>query len=169
MVICGFILVINMLLPLHLTQYGIHPRSMATLYGILFAPFLHVNWIHLSSNFFPFIIFSTLIGFRSVKRFYCIFFLQLVCTGILVWLFARGNSVHVGMSGIIYAFWGYLIIYGIVRKKIMHIIISILTLFFYSGLIWGVLPTYSSVSFESHFLGALCGAISGYLFAKHRV
>ncbi|KPU82760.1 protease [Psychromonas sp. PRT-SC03] len=168
MLICVLILTINTLLPVHLTQYGIHPRSMTTLSGILFAPFLHVSWLHLSSDFLPFIIFSTLIGFKSVKRFYCVFCIQLVCTGVLVWLFARGNSVHVGMSGIIYAFWGYLIVYGIVRKKIMHLIISVLTLFFYGGLIWGVLPMLQSVSFESHLLGALSGAISGYLFAKHK-
>ena len=71
-----------------------------------------------------------------------------------------------GMSGVIYAFWGYLIVYGFVRRKLVHIFISLATLLLYGGLIYGVLPTQVGVSFESHLLGALAGALSGYYFAK---
>ncbi len=166
MLFCCFIVFINMLLPFNLNQLGIVPRSAAHLIGIFFAPFLHAGWSHLFSNFLPFIVFGALIGMHSIKRFWLVFILHIIITGILVWLFARSNSVHIGMSGVIYAFWGYLIVYGVVRRKFLHILISLVTLIFYGGLIYGVLPTTAGVSFESHLLGALAGALSGYYFAK---
>jgi len=169
MFFCVLIYIVNSILPFNLNQFGIVPRSTDNLVGILCAPFLHASWGHLFSNFFPFIIFGTLIGLQSVKRFFLLFAIHIVSTGILVWLFARGNSVHIGMSGVIYAFWGYLLVYGLVRRQLLHIIISLLTLIFYGGLVLGLFPTEIGVSFESHMLGAVVGALSGYYFAKsHR-
>ena len=166
MLACAVVFILNTLLPVNLNQFGIVPRSIEHLTGILFSPFLHGSWAHLFSNFIPFIIFGGLIGLNRKKRFLVVFTLHIITTGSLVWLFARGNSVHIGMSGVIYAFWGYLIVYGLVRKKFLHIVISLITLVFYGGLVFGVLPTTPGVSFESHLLGAIVGAISGYLFAK---
>ena len=166
MLACTVIFTLNTLLAINLNQFGIIPRSVTHLSGILFSPFLHGSWGHLFSNFFPFVIFGALIGLKSIKRFWLLFILHILSTGVLVWLFARGNSIHIGMSGVIYAFWGYLIVYGFVRRKFLHIIISLITLLFYGGLVFGVLPTTPGVSFESHLLGAIVGAISGYLFAK---
>lgn len=166
MLICTAIFLLNTLLPINLNQFGIVPRSLSHLSGIVFAPFLHGSLSHLLSNFLPFIILGGLIGLKSRKRFWSLFILHILCMGTLVWLFARGNSVHIGMSGVIYAFWGYLIVYGIVRRQFLHLVISIVTLLFYGGLVFGVLPTTPGVSFESHLLGTIVGAISGYFFAK---
>lgn len=168
MLICTVIFVLNILLPINLNQFGIVPRSLAHLSGIIFSPFLHGSWTHLFSNFLPFVILGGLIGLKSKKRFWLLFIIHVISTGSLVWLFARGNSVHIGMSGVIYAFWGYLIVYGVVRRQFLHIIISLATLIFYGGLVFGVLPVRAGVSFESHLLGALVGALSGYIFAKAR-
>lgn len=166
MLVCSVVFTLNILLPINFNQFGIVPRSLSHLSGILFSPFLHASWLHLFSNFVPFVIFGALIGLKSKKRFWFVFLLHIISTGGLVWLFARGNSIHIGMSGVIYAFWGYLIIYGFVRRKLLHIIISLVTVIFYGGLAFGVLPITPGVSFESHLLGALMGALSGYLIAK---
>jgi len=166
MLTCVLIFVLNLLLPINLNQFGIAPRSLSHLSGILFSPFLHGSWAHLFSNFIPFIILGGLIGLKNTPRFWLLFIIHIISTGMLVWFFARGNSVHIGMSGVIYAFWGYLIVYGIVRRQLMAILTALLTLAFYGGLVVGVLPSTPGVSFESHLLGALVGALSGYLFAK---
>lgn len=166
MLVCALVFTLNTLLSINLNQFGIVPRSTKHLSGILFSPFLHGSWVHLLSNFIPFVILGGLIGLKNRWRFYLLFTIHIISTGSLVWLFARGNSVHIGMSGIIYAFWGYLIIYGLVRKKFIHIAISVLTLLLYGGLVIGVLPMNPGVSFESHLLGALVGALSGYMFAR---
>lgn len=165
---CTLIFVLNALLPINLNQFGIVPRSSAHLSGILFSPFLHGSWLHLVSNFFPFVVFGGLIGLTSIKRFWLLFVIHIISTGTLVWFFARGNSIHIGMSGVIYAFWGYLIVYGFIRRRLLHIVISLITVIFYGGLVFGVLPTRSGISFESHLLGAIVGAVSGYLFAKSK-
>ncbi|MFT6986090.1 MAG: membrane associated rhomboid family serine protease [Psychromonas sp.] len=169
MLICWCILILNSLLPINLNQWGIVPRSIEHLPGIIIAPFLHANLAHLLSNFLPFIIFAILIGLQSVKRFFLLFVFFVVTTGLLVWLFARGNSIHIGMSGVIYALWGYLLVYGFVCRQFLSIIISLITLCFYGGLVFGVLPSTPGISFESHLLGAIVGALSGYYLAKREI
>lgn len=166
MLVCLFILLINSLFTLNLNRYGIVPRSIDHISGILFAPFLHGDLGHLASNFIPFIILSTLIGLHSIKRYLFVFPFFVIGTGLLVWIFARGNSVHIGMSGVIYALWGYLVIYGFVRRQLTSILIAMATLVIYGGLIFGVFPGELGVSFESHLMGAIVGAITGYVLAK---
>jgi len=166
MLACTLIFILNRIFALNLNQLGIVPRSAAHLSGILTAPFLHAGWGHLFSNFFPFIIFASLVGLQSPRRFLSLFIFFIFSTGLLVWLFARGDSVHIGMSGVIYAFWGYLLIYGFVRRQIIPLLISLLTLFFYGGLLFGLFPADFTTSFESHAMGALVGAATGYCLAR---
>lgn len=164
MLLCAVILLINGIFTVN--NLGIIPRDSSHLLGILFAPFLHGDWLHLISNFFPFIIFSSLIGLHSLKRFWLVFSLSVIMTGALVWLFARGGSVHIGMSGVVYAMWGYLIVYGFRQKQFLDMIISVLILILYGGLVFGVLPSTPNISYESHLFGALVGAFLGYFLSK---
>jgi len=161
---CLLLLIANSIFAIN--SFGIVPRATSHLSGILFAPFLHANWMHLLANSFPFIVLSTLIGVHSVKRFWVVFGYSIITSGSLVWLLARGDTLHVGMSGVIYAMWGYLIVYGIRRRQFKDILISIIVLFIYGSLVFGVLPQQANVSFESHLFGALAGALFGYLLAK---
>jgi len=151
---------------LAINSFGIVPRATSHLSGIFFAPFLHANWMHLVANSFPFMVLSTLIGVHSVKRFWVVFGYSIITSGSLVWLFARSDTIHVGMSGVIYAMWGYLIVYGVCQRQFKDIIISVIVLFVYGSLVFGVLPQQANVSFESHFFGALAGAALGYMLAK---
>ena len=164
MLICVVLLLINGIFIVN--RFGIVPREVSHLSGIAFAPFLHGDWAHLLSNFFPFVIFSSLIGLHSLKRFWTVFILSILMTGSLVWLFARGESIHIGMSGVVYAMWGYLIVYGVLKKHFRDIIVSILVLVLYGGLVFGVLPSTPNVSYESHFFGALAGGVLGYFLSK---
>ncbi|MCW8995030.1 MAG: rhomboid family intramembrane serine protease [Psychromonas sp.] len=166
MLICSLIFIFNRLFALHLNHWGIVPRSTAHLSGILISPFLHASWGHLLSNFFPFIVLGMLVGLQGVQRFLLLFLFFVVSTGSLVWLFARGNSIHIGMSGVVYALWGYLLVYGFVCRQILPLFISLFTLFFYGGLVFGVFPGNVSISFESHLMGALVGGVTGYYLAK---
>ena len=166
MLLCAALLFVNSLFTV--INFGIVPRAMSHLSGIFFAPFLHGDWGHLMSNFFPFVIFSTLIGLHSLKRFWLVFIYSVLSTGSLVWLFARGDSIHIGMSGIVYAMWGYLIVYGLMQKHFRDIIISILILVLYGGLVFGVLPSSPNVSYESHFFGTLAGGVIGYFLSKSK-
>lgn len=164
MALCTILLLLNTVFPVN--NLGIVPRNLNHLSGIVFAPFLHGGWLHLLSNFIPFVILSTLIGVHSLKRFWTVFILSVVLTGILVWCFARGGSIHVGMSGVVYAMWGYLIVYGFKRKHFRDIALAVVVIALYGGFIFGVLPTAPHISFESHLFGAIVGGGLGYYFAK---
>ena len=166
MLFCAGIWLLNTVFFLNLNQFGILPRSISHLSGILFAPFLHANWLHLMGNFFAFIVLGALIGLQGRGRFIGVFIALVIITGSLVWLFARGSSVHIGMSGVIYAFWGFLLIYGVVRRQFIHLLVSIGIFVVYGGLIYGIFPTRPHISFESHLLGALAGGVLGYYLAK---
>ena len=165
MLVCLCLLLINTVV--NVNFFGIAPREISHLSGILFAPFLHGDWSHLLSNFFPFIIFSSLIGLHSVKRFWVVFILSILTTGTLVWLFARGQSIHIGMSGVVYAMWGYLIVYGFKEKHFRDILISLAVLLIYGGLVFGVLPSSANISYESHLFGALAGGAIGYFLSTN--
>lgn len=166
MLLSAVLLLLNSIFPVN--NLGIVPRDVSHLSGILFAPFLHGGWLHLISNLFPFVILSTLIGLHSLKRFWFVFVVSALLTGSFVWLFARGNSIHIGMSGVVYAMWGYLIVYGFKRKHVRDIVIALLVLALYGGFIFGVLPTRPHISFESHLFGAIAGGFLGYYLALRR-
>lgn len=166
MLACVFIWFINSIFQLNLNQFGILPRSTRHLSGIIFAPFLHGSWQHLMGNFMAFIVLGSLIGLQSTTRLLWVFSSQVMITGFLVWFFARGGSVHIGMSGVIYAFWGQLLVYGVIRKHFIHLCISIIVFIGYGGLIYGVFPNQPNISFESHLFGAISGGVMGYYLAR---
>ncbi|WP_404340718.1 rhomboid family intramembrane serine protease [Pseudoalteromonas mariniglutinosa] len=164
--LCTLLQIINSLPGINLNGLGIYPRSLSGLSGIFFAPFLHGGWVHLLSNLIPFAVLAWLVCQYTVKRFWGIFIFTALVGGLLVWLFGRAN-IHVGLSGVIYGLWGFLICYGIMRRSFKAIVISVAVVFLYSGFIWGVLPQRVHVSFESHLFGAISGIIIGYYLAKH--
>jgi membrane associated rhomboid family serine protease len=139
-----------------LKSLGIIPRSLEGLPGIFFSPFLHGDVGHLISNTIPVLFLGwTLFYFyhRIAKK---VFYLCFFGTNILVWLFGR-LSIHIGASGLIYGLASFLIFYGIFRKDIISLLISIVVILLYGGMMYGVLPLQYGVSWESHLFGALIG------------
>ncbi len=163
--ICFVLQLINSLPGINLNDFGIYPRSINGLIGILSAPFLHGSWWHFASNMLPFMVLSWLICQYSVKRFYNVFIFTALVGGFLVWAFGRSN-IHVGLSGVIYGLWGFILCYGVIRRSFKSIVIAVVVALLYSGFVWGVLPQRLHISFESHLFGALSGLFLGYKLAK---
>lgn len=163
--ICFVLQLINSLPGINLNGFGIYPRSINGLIGILSAPFLHGSWWHFASNMLPFMVLSWLICQYSVKRFYNVFIFTALVGGFLVWALGRSN-IHVGLSGVIYGLWGFTLCYGVIRRSFKSIVIAVVVALLYSGFVWGVLPQRLHISFESHLFGALSGLFLGYKLAK---
>ncbi|MBB1406889.1 rhomboid family intramembrane serine protease [Pseudoalteromonas sp. SG44-5] len=163
--ICFVLQLINSLPGINLNGFGIYPRSINGLIGILSAPFLHGSWWHFASNMLPFMVLSWLICQYSVKRFYNVFIFTALVGGFLVWALGRSN-IHVGLSGVIYGLWGFILCYGVIRRSFKSIVIAVVVALLYSGFVWGVLPQHLHISFESHLFGALSGLFLGYKLAK---
>lgn len=163
--LCVFLQLVNTIPGVNLNGFGIYPRNISGLSGLVFAPFLHGGWTHLLSNLIPFSVLAWLVCQYSVKRFWMVFIFTAVTGGLLVWLLGRAN-IHVGLSGVVYGLWGFLISYGIIHRSLKAIAISIIVIVLYSGLVWGVLPKSLYISFESHLFGAIAGIAIGYYLAK---
>ena len=144
--------IIDIILPMNLSVYGIYPRKADGLAGILFAPFLHGGWSHLLSNSIPMLVLTTVLFWFYRNLATKVLVLSALMGGTLVWIFAR-SSYHIGASGVIFALVSFLIASGIFRKKVKALLLAIVIIFLYGGVVWGILPTQAGVSWESHLFG----------------
>lgn len=148
-----------------LSYLGIFPRSISGAIGIFTAPFIHGSWEHLIANTIPFFVLSSML-FVFYKRYAGLyFFLLWITTGILTWIIGRA-SWHIGASGIIYALTSFLVFGGIMSRNAKLILLSVLVVFLYSGMIWGIFPQDERVSWEGHLSGAVSGILWAYLCRK---
>lgn len=148
-----------------LVALGISPRNISSLPFIFTAPFIHGGIWHFLSNIVPLGIFSFLLLQHGQSRFYMITVTCILLTGICVWLFARSAN-HVGASGLIYSYFGYLLFAGIISREFKLILISIVVGFVYGGMVFGVLPMNAYVSWESHLFGLLSGIACAFVWGK---
>ncbi len=151
-----------------LNDFGILPRTISGLSGIVFAPFLHGNLMHLISNSLPIFILTLTLFVFYPRLGIIVWVLIAVLSGALVWLLARGNAVHIGASGVIYGLTSFLIASGIFRRNVKALLIAIVIFFLYGGIIWGVMPTVPGVSWEAHLFGFLIGIYLAYLFRNSK-
>lgn len=152
-------------LNLDFSTWGIFPRRLSGLKGVIFAPFIHANIRHLTSNSLPlfFLMAGTIYFYHEVG--YKVFIYTWLLGGFGVWLGAR-NAYHIGASGIIYGLASFLFFSGIIRNYIPLIAISFLVVFLYGSMIWGIFPLVEKISWESHLLGALTGLILAVIYRK---
>jgi membrane associated rhomboid family serine protease len=141
---------------LNLGSFGILPRTAYGVFGILVSPLIHGDFLHLLSNTIPLVFLGTMLFYFYDRIGRIVFLRAYFWTNICVWLFARPAS-HIGASGIIYGLAFFLIFFGIFRRDFLSLLISIVTLLMYGGVFYGILPGDPSVSWESHFAGALVG------------
>lgn len=157
--------ILNILAGRTLNYLGTYPRVVEGLRGIVISPFLHGSITHFLSNIITLCIFTFLMLQYGLHRYIKVSLFIIFLTGILVWLFAR-PAMHVGASGVIYGYFGFLLLAGFLSGKFKLIIISLLIGFFYGGLVFGVMPSRPFVSWESHLFGFIAGLIAAKLWAK---
>ncbi len=144
-----------------LVFFGIHPLDVSSLWHIFTSPLLHANIEHLLSNTIPGAIFSFLIGMSRARVWWEVTAIVVILGGLGVWLLGGVGTNHIGASGLVYGWLGYLLIRGIFNRSIVQILIGIALGVTYSGLIWGVLPGVPGVSWQAHLFGAVGGVAAG--------
>ncbi len=145
--------------------YGIYPRRLKGLIGILTSPLIHGSLNHLIDNSVPLFFLSLAVFYFYNKVAYSVFFLTYFLNGITVWLLAR-SAYHLGASGLVYGFASFLFFSGIIRQNINLLAISLLVVFLYGSMVWGLFPHKVDVSWESHFLGGLAGFVLSIVYRK---
>jgi membrane associated rhomboid family serine protease len=149
-----------------LDALGIRPRTMSGLRGIVFAPFLHLGFAHLAANTIPFIVLGWLVMLRSTSDFFVVAVVSAAVSGLGVWLFGGPHSVHVGLSGVIFGFLGYLLARGVYERRLDAIVLALIALLLYGGALWGVLPLRAGVSWQGHLFGFLGGWLVAFLITR---
>lgn len=147
-------------------QLGIYPREWKGLIGVVLAPFIHQNATHLFSNVLPLGVLSFLTLWIVGRRFFMLTVGLIVVGGLMTWLIGR-PSYHIGGSGLIYGYVGFLITAGIVAENARLLAFTLLTVFLYGSMVWGLMPLQPDVSFESHISGALAGIVWAVLFKSY--
>ncbi|MFT7686759.1 MAG: membrane associated rhomboid family serine protease [Candidatus Azotimanducaceae bacterium] len=159
--------VVNSLLDHRLNVYGIYPRNVNNLVGIILWPFLHGNFNHLIMNSMPLLAMGYFVALRGWLIFLSSSAIILIVGGLGVWLFGR-EAYHVGASGLVFGFFGFLITLAFYERSLKTFAIACLTVFYYGGIIFGILPTNSFVSWEGHLFGLVAGMFAARVLAVTR-
>ncbi len=146
-------------------KFGVFPQKMAGLAGILTSPLIHADFKHLADNTVPVFLLSFAIFYFYREIAYKIFFIIYFVSGLLVW-FAGREAYHIGASGLVYGFASFLFFSGVLRKNMNLLAISLLVIFLYGSLVWGILPYDYKVSWESHLMGGLTGIVLSVYYRK---
>lgn len=151
-----------------LDRYGIVPRDAGSVTNVLSAPFLHGGFGHLIANTVPLAVLAFMSALRSAARFLAATLVIVVVGGLLVWLFGRGGSLHLGASALVFGYLAYLIGVGWWERTPGAIVIALVAVFLYGGAIWGVLPSNPLISWEAHLFGFLAGLLAAALLHRKR-
>ncbi len=149
-----------------LNRYGIVPRNLIGLRGVLFAPFLHGNFPHLIANTIPFLSLGWLVMLQRTSDFWRVTAMTVLVGGLGVWLIGQPNSIHIGASILIFGYLGFLLFRGYFQRNAPSIALSLIVAVFYGSLVFGVLPTREGVSWEGHLFGFIGGVIAAYQIAN---
>lgn len=155
--------VAEVIFSLRLPVYGIYPRHIDGLKGILFSPLIHGDFQHLISNSVP-LFMLTFVIFLFYRRVAVVSLaLIYILTGCAVWLFAK-SAYHIGASGVVYGLVSFVFWNGIFRRNIKSIVLALAVTVLYSGYFLGIVPGKEGVSWESHLFGALTGILVSFVF-----
>lgn len=149
-----------------LDYYGIHAREIDWLPGIFTSPFLHAGFDHLISNSLPFWVLGFLVLLGGLARWLITTLIAVVSSGLSAWLLTPADTIVVGASGLIFGWLTYLLARGIWSRSARQILVAVGVLVVYGGLIWGVLPSQTGVSWQAHLGGAIGGVLAAWLLHR---
>ncbi len=146
------------------TWLGNHPLHWQEWYGIVSGALIHGDWQHLMNNSAP-LVASAFFIYMLFGRFANLIFLSsYLLSGLLIFLFARQDTYHIGASGVVYSWISLLAASGLFRKDRRSLAFALLIAMFYGSMVWGVLPFQPGISWDGHLLGGLSGILLAYLF-----
>jgi membrane associated rhomboid family serine protease len=152
-----------------LDSLGIVPRQTYGLVGIPLAPFLHGGAAHLITNTLPILVLGMLVILRNGNRFVLVTLIVVAISGLGTWLIGPSGSVHIGASGLIFGYAGFLVTTAYYERSPAAILLAILVIALYGGAIWGVLPQNNGISWQGHLFGLVGGVLAARWTAAPRI
>lgn len=160
--IIWLVFALDLFLPLE--KLGLVPRDIGGIFGIVTMTFLHGDFAHIMGNVVPLVIMLLLLA-GSKANSTLIVVTVIAIGGLLLWLFGRGNTLHIGASLLVFGLAVFLIVSGILEKRLVPVLISLFVAFTYGGiLLSGIAPWQQGVSWDGHLFGGIGGAIAAWIF-----
>jgi membrane associated rhomboid family serine protease len=150
-----------------LDRFGIRAHQVDDLSHIFSAPFLHAGFGHLMANSIPFLVLGFLAALRGIGRFLLANLIVVLIAGIGIWLTGPSHGVTLGASILILGYFGYLLGRGLFERKLADIAIAVVVAVIYGTLIFSVLPSNPSISWQGHLFGLIGGLLSAWAL-RHR-
>jgi membrane associated rhomboid family serine protease len=148
-------------------DYGIRPRDISALPYILTAPFLHFSWSHIEGNSGPLFIFGFLAAYRGIGKFVAVTAIVVLTSGFAAWLFESPGSVGAGASGVVFGYFGYIMVRGLFDRRIIDVLIgAVMALCF--AYQFSVLLPHQGIGWQAHVGGLVGGIVSGYVLRDWR-
>lgn len=146
-------------------SFGIYPRELFGLKGVLFSPLIHFDFNHLINNSIPLLILGSCLFYFYRPLAFRLVLISWFAAGLYTWISAR-SSYHIGASGLVYSLFGFILLSGFLRKNNSLIGISFLVAFLYGSMVWGILPWDHKISWEGHFWGLFIGMVLAVFYRK---
>jgi membrane associated rhomboid family serine protease len=146
---------------------GIVPRNVSRLPDIFAAPFLHFSWAHIEGNSGPLFIFGFLAAYRGVKKFAYVTVLVIITSGLAAWLFEPANTVGAGASGVVFGYFGYIMVRGFFDRHLIDVLIGAIMALCFAYQFTVLLPQ-AGIGWQAHIGGLVGGVLAGWIFRDKR-
>lgn len=158
----------DFILPGSFNGLGVRSWNLTGLLGVAFAPLLHSGWPHLIANTIPFFVLGVLVSAEGIRRFWFVTITAALVSGLGAWVVNTPGTLTVGASGLVFGYFGYLIMRAVftdsIMRRLMFGVIGLLVIFLYGGsMLLGVLPLYPGISWQGHLFGAIGGGLAAWI------
>ncbi len=167
--VCWLVLAVDAVVPGSFAEFGVQPRALQGLRGIPLAPFLHGGMAHLTANSVPLLVLGGLVLLADERRFLSITLWIVLGAGLAAWMLGAPNSVHIGASGVVFGYLGFLLSHGWFARRVGMILLSLFVAGVWGGLVFGVLPGQAGVSWQSHAGGFVAGVLAARSLSRRTV
>ncbi|MFF2075289.1 rhomboid family intramembrane serine protease [Kitasatospora sp. NPDC058162] len=150
-------------------NFGVRPQELDRLPNIVTAPFLHWNWAHLEANSGPLFVFGFLAAYRGVKKFLGLTLLVTLTSELTAWVFDPPNTIGAGASGVVFGYFGYVVLRGIIDRNLVDTLIGVVLGASFAYMVTGAVPGVAphGISWAAH-LGGLVGGLAGAWIFRNR-
>ena len=146
-------------------DYGIRPRDAGSLPYVFTAPFLHFSWAHIEGNSGPLFIFGFLAAYRGIKKFIGVTIIVVLTSGLTAWLAEPANTVGAGASGVVFGYFGYIMVRGFFDRHVIDMVIGAIMALCFAYQFTVLLPK-AGIGWQAHVGGLAGGVLAGWLFRE---
>ncbi|MDO1513583.1 rhomboid family intramembrane serine protease [Maribacter confluentis] len=163
MILIWLVYWVELQMGINLNEYGIMPRTLSGLKGVLFSPIIHGSLEHLYNNTIPLGILLMALFYFYRDLAWRMLLYGVLLSGFLTWCIGR-TSYHIGASGLIYVLASFIFFKGVFSAYFRLIALSLIVVFIYGSLLWYIFPVKEGISWEGHLAGFITGLLLAVIF-----